>query len=248
MPEDEKIIYTRSGVVIIRSDATVLKKHDIYSNAEKEFEVLEKLYRSLPKAVEHKGWFYKTIKPINYDGAGNIVMEKAPGNSLVDIYLNEPQMSYHAGVWLAIFHNYNRCKTIGEVAIFSDYGAPHVFIDRERYTVTAIDPGFGFGQKGGPEHDVLSFAVGAITLALKNLRLPLKLLYPFLNGYYSITRIPYNQERFKAAVKKVFDKYRMRWAKQPGYKKLALIIYWPYLHYYCNFKIKKIIKSSMRRV
>jgi len=109
------------------------------------------------------------------------VMKVAEGESLS--ISNDLNGYYLAGRWLRIFHESSKECTKGDVFLFGDYVASHLYIDNVHKKVTLIDPGKDFGRIGKIEEDIARFIVGLFHTKDFNIDKLIKRLSKFLNGY-----------------------------------------------------------------
>ena len=235
-----KRINSRSGTVKFSDDIAIKSLYDKY-NAEKEFTILRDLYELYP-STKQEGWLYCTVKPLSFDKNGNIKMQRVCGEPLSSHILKNPNSAYHAGVWLALFHNTTQGDD-GNVTRFSDYSTSHVIIDDKSKMVTAIDPGLGFGKRGLSESDLFSFIINVISHSLKNYRMPVSAIDAFLSGYYNTSVNLPEEKKMSQALTEVINKYNRRWSKASRVKLLISIPYKCYLNIYCRRMIKRILKQ-----
>ena len=169
------------------SDNTVKKRFYQKERNKQNFEILKEVHDLFPLAT-HRGWSYKTVKPLYFDQNDNsIVMEYIDGQNLGDIYIAKPELCQNAGVWLALFHQ-STTKTDGGRVVFGDFHRHNLLVNAENREITAIDPkkpGFELNQK---EYDIYSMVFSLVVGAIKNNRLPNKYVKLFLNGYGIINK------------------------------------------------------------
>lgn len=234
--QDQSKLKTRTGTIHFNNKNGIVVKEidDDISAVEKEYNNLEALFKQY-QDKSFNDWTYRAAKPyyLNKENRA-ITMEKVTGKPLNISMQKEPSTTYHAGVWLGLFHEGQERNSTNLVSLFSDYSAPHIIVDQEIKTVCAIDPGEGFGKKGFPETDLLSFIVGVITLALKKGRNPHVYVKPFLNGYKKATGRSIDNLNGMEALNIVLEKYQRRWQKRNVIKRAIAKLYVVFLRSYCK--------------
>lgn len=235
----DKLITANHGKVYLLSDGTVLKQLNDRSKAPEEFEQLQKLYELYPQRTID-GWTYKAIRPLDYDEAGNVLMERASGESLRSLLTNAPEMAYHAGVWLGLFHNASATQQRDDCVLFGDYAANHVLIDRKHRTVTAIDPGCRFPMTGRPEYDILVLVVNMTNRRLGRRRSPASAVGPFARGYVAVAVMRISRRGLRESLDAVLHTFTGAWRRRRKLGRQAIAApYCAFLRWYLPNLLRK---------
>ena len=122
-----------------------------------------------------------TLVEIIFSRDAYYVMKVAEGEILSSC--NDYNGYYLAGRWLRTFHESSKNTNKGDVFLFGDYVASHLYIDNVHKQVTLIDPGKDFGRIGKIEEDIARFIVGLFHTKDFNIAQLMKRLSQFFNGY-----------------------------------------------------------------
>ncbi len=236
MDHKEKIVSARSGLIYLKADGTAEKALLDISQAKNEFSIMERLYGTFPEA-EIEGWRYKAIKPYRFED-GRIVMERVSGSPLSSCLRNEPGLTYHPGVWLALLHSSSEANN--KVAIFSDTSLSNILIDKQGKTVVMLDPGRNFGRLDLYLVDLLSLSVALFTFGLKQMIRPGKMIAPLLAGYYQAAPgRSLSAAEYDYAADQVISKFRKRWSRRDLVKKSISGIYCFFISVYLRTIVRK---------
>lgn len=193
---------------------------------------------------EFEDWTYKTVKLIDFDEENNtIFMEEAKGKPYSRIMKEDPDYSFHMGIWLGLYHNKARLED-DRVKVFGDYSRNNFLIDIEGKVATAIDPGFYHGDIDYPEFDMV-LSIYSLTIgAIKSRRFPYKIDEFFVKGYMKASDRKANYanvldswSRLKVRFK---DRYKGKsiWLKLFSYSAMHL------LNIYISILLRRLFRKS----
>lgn len=234
-----KEVKARTGIVYFNQDGTVTKKLFNVSDTYEEFNSIKLLHNQF-KGEKYGNWIYKTVKPLDYcSESGSVVMERAWGKPIIDIMIKNPDLVYHAGIWLAFFHNSSSSKYSDKVIWFGDLSLDHIFIDIENKVVVTIDPGHDFGSRRGfPERDILRLLIIIINTSLKNYKCPGKYIDSILKGYDLHSKNKISYKNLKSILDDVINHFIKSWSKR-RFKFINTILYPLILKKYIIMQFKK---------
>ncbi len=199
-----------STAKLIFSGNEVTKIFKTPNLAMKEFEILQKINNVFGE-TNCDGWTYRMVKPLKYkNNDTRYTMEVATGEHMDKYIRVNPQITFHAGRWLALYHQgfYNEIPG-GKVVLFGDFKPAHLIIDNRIKEVVAIDPGVSYGKTDYPEVDIIYFI---FAIVISNIRCASineikRIIIYFLKGYLETTNFKIKKERLMKNAKIRIKKY-----------------------------------------
>ena len=88
-----------------------------------------------------------------------------------------------AGRWLRVFHDLSNANGSKNKFLFGDFSISHLYIDINGLSITAIDPGAGFGTIGKPESDIARFVVSLLQSRTLKIWLISSYVSAFMHAY-----------------------------------------------------------------
>jgi hypothetical protein len=152
------IIFQTKPRLVFENNGRVYKFFKNNEDCRSEVQAIESCL--LKPSVDHISDYKIAFVEVVDKYEDHYVMKMVCGTELAS-ELTEPHCSL-AGRWLRFFHNVSIHNGYDKRFLFGDFSISHVYIDNVDKTITAIDPGAGFGSVGPVESDLSRFIVSLL--------------------------------------------------------------------------------------
>lgn len=231
-------IYQTQPRLVFSSGSKVYKFFNLIDECKLEVETI--LSSPMDSTLDLESKYIMSFVEIISSHDTHYVMKSAGGESLTSS--NDYSGYYLAGRWLRTFHDSSKASVKGDVFLFGDYVASHLYIDNYNKTVTLIDPGKGFGSIGKIEEDIARFVVGLFHTRNFNISKLSHRLSQFINGYGVDAVDYYLLDRFvKFRIQRSFEKSTTL-NLNTGFKNTFIAFVWRTIE---NFK-HTMVKNKLR--
>ena len=168
------------------SDEDNYKSKDAKCRASWEQNALQVLHEKFG-INKFNGWTYRAVQLLGVGADGeSLSLEYVKGQTIAgmdkkDIGLAE----YHAGVWLALYHQ-KMVISKYQAVLYTDYTGYNILVDFENQAVVVIDPGMVWGRHGIYYEDVIFHIHSIMAHGFKKKQNPFQAVQQFLKGYTAL--------------------------------------------------------------